>query len=55
MRLAAEDAEVRSLVKPQSAPREPELASRGMAMMAPAQAFVAAGITLQEQPFSRET
>jgi 2-polyprenyl-6-methoxyphenol hydroxylase-like FAD-dependent oxidoreductase len=43
MRLAAEDAEadkilaeVRSLLKPQSALREPELASRVMAMMAPA-------------------
>ena len=43
MRLAAEDAEtdkilaeVRSLLKPPSALREPELASRVMAMMAPA-------------------
>ena len=43
MRLAAEDAEVdkllaevRSLLKPQSALREPELASRVMALMAPA-------------------
>ncbi len=43
MRLAAEDAEadkilaeVRSLLKPQSALREPELASRVMSMMAPA-------------------
>jgi hypothetical protein len=43
MRLAAQDAEadkilaeVRSLLKPQSALREPELASRVMAMMAPA-------------------
>ena len=42
MRLAAQDeadkilAEVRSLLKPQSALREPELVSRVMAMMAPA-------------------
>ena len=43
MRLTAEDAEadkilaeVRSLLKPQSALREPELASRVMSMMAPA-------------------
>jgi hypothetical protein len=36
MRLTAEDAEVRSLLKPASALREPELASRVMAMMAPA-------------------
>jgi hypothetical protein len=43
MRLAAEDAEadkilaeVRSLLKPQSALHEPELASRVMSMMAPA-------------------
>ena len=43
MRLASEDAEadkilaeVRSLLKPQSALREPELASRVMSMMAPA-------------------
>jgi hypothetical protein len=43
MRLTAEDAEadkilaeVRSLLKPPSALREPELASRVMAMMAPA-------------------
>jgi len=62
MRLTAEDAEtdkilaeVRSLLKPPSALREPELASRVKAMMAPAKAFGAAGITLQEQPVSRET
>jgi hypothetical protein len=43
MRLAADDAEVdkivfevRALLKPQSALREPELESRVMAMMAPA-------------------
>jgi hypothetical protein len=61
VRLTAEDAEadkilaeVRSLLKPASALREPELASQVIAMMAPAQAFITAGITLLDHSFSRE-